>query len=268
VHQSEDQQRHRACFEQASSPFVCHPAKLYHERRATYPARACCGVRRPDLHRCRLARRERRRPWPKNPYSQEDGILVYCLSSGVPRGRFSMQGTDLETQLDRPLISNECSSYARSLYFPAILIATYAIFGAAQCSARMLLKRLARDALRGKASRRNPSTSTPSKILSALRSSRPKIVLRWKQRKSDGSFFAEKPTDVVDARSLAPDAPLGDVARRFRKQKESQKLRRSAEFHLPLAEAPALASPKPPVAPLLPPVLKPALPNSFLTSRR
>jgi len=72
---------------------------------------------------------------------------------------------------------------------------------------------------------------------------------------------AEKSTEAVEAQSLPPDASLGDVARRFRKQKQSQKLQQSAEFHLPFAGAPRLASPKPPVMPLRPPVSNPAPPK-------
>jgi len=48
------------------------------------------------------------------------------------------------------------------------------------------------------------------------------------------------------------DAPLGEIARRLRREKESQQLQRSAEFPLPFAHAPVLASPKPPTEPLLP----------------
>lgn len=76
---------------------------------------------------------------------------------------------------------------------------------------------------------------------------------------------APKPQDAVDGSTVArdadsqslpanSDAPLGDVARRLRQQKESEKLQRSAEFHLPFWDAPVLASPKPPAQPLLPPV--------------
>lgn len=71
----------------------------------------------------------------------------------------------------------------------------------------------------------------------------------------------EKSQEAVDAQSLPPDAPLGDVARRFRKLKHTQKLEQSAEFHLPFADAPALASPKPPVMPMRPPVSNPAPPR-------
>jgi nucleoid-associated protein YgaU len=58
---------------------------------------------------------------------------------------------------------------------------------------------------------------------------------------------AEKSEQAVDAESLPPDAPLGDVARHFRQQKQSQKLQQTADFHLPVADAPKLASPNPTV---------------------
>jgi nucleoid-associated protein YgaU len=51
--------------------------------------------------------------------------------------------------------------------------------------------------------------------------------------------------------------PLGDVARRLRKEKQSQQLQRSAEFHLPFADAPVLASPKAPAQPLVSPATVP-----------
>ena len=69
----------------------------------------------------------------------------------------------------------------------------------------------------------------------------------------------EKPQDALDAKSLSPDAPLGDVARRFRRLKELQRLQQSAEYQLPIANAPALASPKP-MQPLQPHSFKPAAP--------
>jgi nucleoid-associated protein YgaU len=60
---------------------------------------------------------------------------------------------------------------------------------------------------------------------------------------------AEKSEQAVDAQSLPPDAPLGDVARHFRHQKQSQKLQQTADFHLPFADTPVLASPNPMVLP-------------------
>ena len=69
---------------------------------------------------------------------------------------------------------------------------------------------------------------------------------------------AQPSQQSADANSLPPDAPLGDVARHFRQQKLSQKLQQSAQFHLPVADSPALASPQPPV--LAP--AKPSAPSS------
>ena len=67
---------------------------------------------------------------------------------------------------------------------------------------------------------------------------------------------------AADANAATPSAnssnvPLGDVARRVRKEKQSQELQRSAEFHLPFADAPVLASPKAPAQPLVPPDVVP-----------
>jgi nucleoid-associated protein YgaU len=96
---------------------------------------------------------------------------------------------------------------------------------------------------------------------------RAQMEARKNQPAPPSASDSQKPQDTVDASAAAPQAtdtsspstnpenvPLGDVARRFRKQKESQQLQRSAEFHLPFADAPVLASPKPPVQPLLPSV--------------
>lgn len=61
---------------------------------------------------------------------------------------------------------------------------------------------------------------------------------------------------TFDAGLLPPNAPLGDVARKFRAEKELKKLQEPGQFHIPASEAPAFASPKPPVEPLAPPVAK------------
>jgi nucleoid-associated protein YgaU len=80
-------------------------------------------------------------------------------------------------------------------------------------------------------------------------------------RKNQPASPAEKKTEhAVDAKSLPADAPLGDVARRFRKQKELRNAERSAQFHLPITDAPVLATPKPSPMPLRPPVSNPAPP--------
>ena len=61
--------------------------------------------------------------------------------------------------------------------------------------------------------------------------------------------------DAAAPSTNSTDVPLGEVARRLRKEKQSQQLQRSAEFHLPFADV--LASPKAPAQPLVPPVVVP-----------
>lgn len=61
--------------------------------------------------------------------------------------------------------------------------------------------------------------------------------------------------DAAGSSANSTNIPLGDVARRLRKEKQSQQLQRSAEFHLPFADAPVLASPKAPAQPLVPPAV-------------
>jgi nucleoid-associated protein YgaU len=77
-----------------------------------------------------------------------------------------------------------------------------------------------------------------------------------RQKPEDGPSGA---TVAQDASGRPPSAnsaevPLGDLARRLRRAKESQQLERSVEFPLPFADAPVLASPKSPGEPLLPSV--------------
>ena len=63
-------------------------------------------------------------------------------------------------------------------------------------------------------------------------------------------------TVAQDAQAASPSASagvsLGDIARRLRREKQSQQLERSVDFPLPFAGAPVLASPRPPAQPVLP----------------
>src|SRR5437660_7976299 len=167
-----------------------------------------------------------------------------------------MLRTDLEiSALTALSLAARRSSCTRSMCFPAVLITASAIFGAAQCSAQDVAE-AARHERTQKQSKQKKSrhvyTERDLKRAQILTPEDPGQVQAKKSQTVPSP--AEKSGEAVDAQSLSPDAPLGDVARRFRKQKESQKLERSAEFHLPFADAPALASPKPPVMPLHPPV--------------
>jgi nucleoid-associated protein YgaU len=174
-----------------------------------------------------------------------------------------MLGTDLETPALAALyFPMRRSSSRQGLCLPVILICSCAIFGAAQCSAQDVAEAARQERAQKESKQKKSKHVYTEQDLKHAEILTPEDRAQVEAKKNQTpSRSAEKSPDAVDAQSLAPGAPLGDVARRFRKQKESQKLQRSAEFHLPVAEAAALASPKPPVAPLPPPVLKPAPPR-------
>jgi nucleoid-associated protein YgaU len=173
----------------------------------------------------------------------------------------------LRTDLDTPLVSGP-STAARlsrrclSLCFPGIVFVSCAVFGAIQCSAQDVAEAARQERAQKESKQKKSKHVYTEQDLKRDQILTPEDRAQVEAKKNQlAAPAAEKSQEAVDAHSLPPDAPLGDVARRFRKQKQSQKLQRSAEFHLPFADAPVLAAPKPPVMPLRPPVSKPAPPR-------
>jgi nucleoid-associated protein YgaU len=173
----------------------------------------------------------------------------------------------LRTDLDTPLVTGP-STAARlsrrclSLCFPGIVFVSCAVFGATQCSAQDVAEAARQERARKESKQKKSKHVYTEQDLKRDQILTPEDRAQVEAKKNQlAAPAAEKSQEAVDARSLPPDAPLGDVARHFRKQKQSQKLQQSAEFHLPFANAPALASAKPPVMPLRPPVSKPAPPR-------
>jgi nucleoid-associated protein YgaU len=150
-----------------------------------------------------------------------------------------------------------------SLFLPAILFASCTFFGAATQSYGQDVADAAKQERARKESQqkktRHVYTEEDLKRAQILTSEDRAQVEAKKNQQAPPT--AEKPAEGVDAQSLPLNEPLGDVARRLRRQKQSQKLQRSVEFHLPFADAPAFASPKPPVQPLLAPSSKPLAPS-------
>src|SRR5437879_11540655 len=173
----------------------------------------------------------------------------------------------LRTGFDTPLVTG-LSTAARlsrrclSLCFPGIVFVSCAVFGATQCSAQDVAEAARQERAQKQSKQKKSKHVYTEQDLKRDQILTPEDRAQVEAKKNQlAAPAAEKSQDAVDAQSLPPDAPLGDVARRFRKQRESQKLERSAEFHLPFADAPVLASPKPPVIPLRPPVSNPAPPK-------
>jgi nucleoid-associated protein YgaU len=174
-----------------------------------------------------------------------------------------MVRTDLYTPLvTGPSTATRLSRRCLSLCFPGIVFVSCAVFGATQCSAQDVAEAARQERAQKESKQKKSKHVYTEQDLKREQILTPEDRAQVEAKKNQlAAPAAEKSQEAVDAQSLAPDAPLGDIARRFRKQKQSQKLRQSAEFHLPLADAPVLASPKPPVMPLRPPVSKPAAPR-------
>src|SRR2546427_5049188 len=147
-----------------------------------------------------------------------------------------------------------------SLCIPGVLLFSCALLFTTECYAQDIAdaakqERARKESLQKKAKR--VYTEEDLKRAQILTPEDRAQIEAWKNQAAPDA--EEKPEDALDAKSLSPDVPLGDVPRRFRRLKELQKLQQSAEFHLPLADAPVLASPKP-MQPVRPHAFKPAAP--------
>ena len=138
---------------------------------------------------------------------------------------------------------------------PVILISSCLVFGAPRCTAQDVAQAARQERTRKESQQKKTKHVYTDQDLKRAQILTPEDRAQVEARKNQPTSPAsQKPQEAMDAQSLPADAPLGDVARHFRKQKQPQKVQQSAEFRLPFADAPALASPKPPVQPLRPPV--------------
>ena len=150
--------------------------------------------------------------------------------------------------------------------FPYVLVSSFAVLGAAQCYAQ---DQDVAEAARQERARKQDQTRKNKHVYTNEDVKREHILApedraQLEAKKNQPApANAQKPQDATDASAVLHDSdassipantPLGDVARHLRKQKDSQKLQRSAEFHLPFSDSPTLASPRPPAQPLRPPI--------------
>ncbi len=174
-----------------------------------------------------------------------------------------MLRTDLDTSASTRLSGavSPVSGYLRPC-LPVILISSCLIFGATRCTAQDVAEAARQERTRKESQQKKPKHVYTDQDLKRAQILTPEDRAQVEARKNQPSPPAsQKPQEAMDAQSLPADAPLGDVARHFRKQKQPRKAQQSAEFRLPFADAPALASPKPLVQPLRPPVSNAAPPR-------
>ena len=170
---------------------------------------------------------------------------------------------------------------------PAILIFSFVAFGASPCHAQAQPEQDQKnqdvaEAARQERARKESQQKKSKHVYTAEDLKRDHILtpddraqLEARKNQQTSPTTTQQPQDTVSGFVLAQDAnssttnpkasaapatssanvPLGDVARRLRKEKQSQQLQRSAEFHLPFTDTPVLASPKAPAQPLVPPAV-------------
>ena len=174
-----------------------------------------------------------------------------------------MLRTDLDTSFSTgPSIAVRPSNRFLRLSVPAILFVSCSLFISTQAFGQDVADAAKQEKARKEAQQKKSRHVYTEEDLKRAQILTPEDRAQIEAQKNQQALpAAEKSQEAVEAQSLHPNAPLGDVARRFRQQKQSQKLQQSAEFHLPFVEPPVLASPKPPVQPLLPNFSKPAVPH-------
>jgi nucleoid-associated protein YgaU len=147
-----------------------------------------------------------------------------------------------------------------NLCFPGILLFSCAIFVTTECHAQDVADAAKQERARKESQQKKSKHVYTEEDFERAQILTPEDRAQIEARKNEPAPpAAEKSQEALDANALPADAPLGDVARRFRKLKESQRLQQSAEFHLPFTDAPVLASPKP-MQPIQPHSFKPFAP--------
>src|SRR5882724_3110569 len=147
-----------------------------------------------------------------------------------------------------------------SLCIPGVLLFSCALLFTTECYAQDIADTAKQERARKESQQKKSKHVYTEEDLKRAEILTPEDRAQIESRKNQAApDAAEKSPDALDAKALSPDVPLGDVARRFRRLKELQKLQQSAEFHLPFADAPVLASPKP-MQPVQPHSFKPAAP--------
>src|SRR5882762_6379226 len=149
-----------------------------------------------------------------------------------------MLRTDLRTLSPmNPTVAVRRSLRPQNLCIPGILLFSWAIFVTTECHAQDVADAAKQERARKESQEKKSGHVYTEEDLKRAQILTPEDRAQIEARKNQTTPDAgEKPQDALDAKSFSPDVPLGDVARRFRRLKELQKLQRSAEFHLPLAD--------------------------------
>jgi len=170
----------------------------------------------------------------------------------------------LRTDLEKPLLTGPSitagspSRFVR-LTCSGILVISCTIFGFSQCYAQDVAEAARQEQARKTSQQKKTKHVYTDEDLKRAQILTPEDRAQVEARKNQQPLPAEgQSQDSVDAQALPADVSLGEVARRYRRLRESLRLQEAAQFHLPFVDAPVLAIRKPSVAVASkPPVLAP-----------
>ncbi len=127
-----------------------------------------------------------------------------------------------------PSTAARLSPRLRRLCFPGIIFVSCIAFGAMQCSAQDVAEAARQERSQKQSKQKKSKHVYTEQDLKRAQILTPEDRAQVEAKKNQPTPpMAGKSQEAVDAQSLPSDAPLGDVAPRFRKQKQSQKLQQS-----------------------------------------
>ncbi len=199
-------------------------------------------------------------PSPKIALPKGPGLWYSTCQAVSPRGRFAM----LRTALEKPLLTGPSitagspSRFVR-LTCSGILVISCTIFGFSQCYAQDVAEAARQEQARKTSQQKKTKHVYTDEDLKRAQILTPEDRAQVEARKNQQPLPAEDQSqDSADAQALPPAVSLGEVARRYRRLRESLRLQEAAQFHLPFVDTPVLAIRKPSVAlASKPPVLAP-----------
>jgi LysM repeat protein len=206
---------------------------------------------------------------------------VTLLLGGVPRNQVAMLLTDLNGPMSLQPRTPGSGRISRPFCFatPAILFLCCATFLATISRAQDQPDQSVAEAARQERARKQELQKRAQHVYTEEDLKHPNILTPEDRAQSEARRYEcaqknncspaapQNPPASLNANSETPQVPLGDVARRLRKQKELQALkpRQSEAFHLPFS-TPALAFPilpgRPAISSPAQPVLRPKTPSN------
>src|SRR6266478_4821655 len=166
--------------------------------------------------------------YPKFHFSKAAFFDRFLSQAVSPRGRLAMQRNDLDTPLlTIPLSTERTSSRFLRLTCSGILIISCTVFGFTKCYAQDVAEAARQEKARKENQQKKPKHVYTDEDLKRAQILTPEDRAEVEARKQQQPLplpGAKESQDSLDAQTLPADLPLGDVARRYRRLRETLRL--------------------------------------------